>query len=207
MNNCHCAFCARGFRPDGFWTIPKGCLLKEGTAYVVCERKDEQWQQDKAARLLAMSNRLKGGIKLGDLVAFGRPATDDGKFSKFQGDKYNSKFPSAVFDAFTIAQIVHIIPADDYDEDMDEDEQERFMCVALTRRADSMVYVEEQDCFSSSGNNLRVNFGNMDDFSYTEPRVVMEVEENDVRELSDDTCVRLSVAQVEQIVVACYSGD
>lgn len=208
MNNCHCAFCARGFRPDGFWTVPKGCLLQEGTAYVVCERKDEQWQQDKAARLLAMANRLKGGIKVGDLVALGRPATDDGKFSKFQGDKYNSKFPAAVFDAFVI---VHIYDINDDDEDEDEGEKETFHCVAYTRREDSMVYVEGDQWFTSSGNDLRVNFGNIDDFpSFKEPRGGMEVEEIEGEEVPltvNDTCITLSVSHVEQILVACYSGD
>jgi hypothetical protein len=60
-------------------------------------------------------------------------------------------------------------------------------------------------------NYLRVHLGNIDSFpSFTELREDMEVEENageEMKQAEFDTCVRLSDCQVEQIVVACYTGD
>jgi hypothetical protein len=39
---CNCPFCIRGYRPDGFWTSTKGCLMGEPTNLIICERTDKQ---------------------------------------------------------------------------------------------------------------------------------------------------------------------
>ena len=52
LSDCHCRYCIRGYCPEGFGTIPMGCLSMEHTHYLICQRSHADWCTEKQKLVL-----------------------------------------------------------------------------------------------------------------------------------------------------------
>ena len=87
LSGCHCCYCIRGFCPEGFGTIPKGCLSMEPTQYLICQRSDADWCTEKQKRVKQLSDEFNGRVQQGHLIAMASPRL---KQNKTTSDMYSS---------------------------------------------------------------------------------------------------------------------
>lgn len=69
LSGCHCRYCIRGYFPEGFGTIPMGCLSMEPTQYLICQRSDADWCTEKQKLVLQLSTEIVDCVRVGYIVA------------------------------------------------------------------------------------------------------------------------------------------
>ena len=87
LSGCHCSYCNRGFCPEGFGTIPKGCMSMEPTQYLICQRSDVDWCTEKQKRIELLTDEFNGKVQQGHLIAVASPRL---KQNKTTSDMYSS---------------------------------------------------------------------------------------------------------------------
>ena len=103
QHSCNCPYCIRGYRPDGFWTAAKGCLMNEPQCYIICERTDAKWKEDKKRRLNDLSIHVRSqGFVEDDVVAIHNKTRD---VNDYVGESYDPKFPKSIFGGFTLVHV------------------------------------------------------------------------------------------------------
>lgn len=95
LSACHCHFCIRGFRKDGFGTMNTGCLSQEPCQYLVCQRIDDEWIKEKAVLMARLSIQFRGKFKSNSIIALA-------------SDRLQNKSSSSFFCAFDIAKVVDV---------------------------------------------------------------------------------------------------
>jgi hypothetical protein len=122
---CCCHFCIRGYRKDGFGTMPTGCLSQEPYQYLVCQRLDEEWVTETEALMKRLSLRYERRLKADIVVALA---------SNRLADQSSSSF----FIAFDIARIVA----------MYDTEEERRYSVSMYNQKDNKFIYECKDALT-----------------------------------------------------------
>ena len=106
VHSCHCPYCIRDYRPDGFWTAPLGCLMEEPVHYTICERTDKSWIEKKEQRIKQLSDDIiDQGIKEGDIIAV---SNRDDSINKHPGASYNVKYPKSIFGGFFLLYVAQM---------------------------------------------------------------------------------------------------
>lgn len=87
LSGCHCSYCIRRFCPEGFGTIPKGCMSMEPTQYLICQRSDVDWCTEKQKRIELLTDEFNEKVQQGHLIAVASPRL---KLNKTSSDMYSS---------------------------------------------------------------------------------------------------------------------